>query len=90
LGFPTGLHRWFFNRQRLVHTFVTNLRGPAEPLTFAFEEAPLRKATLLAVHGWHSRIDQVGGDPAERICPSAIRLALWPKGRCPQTPGTVH
>ena len=37
---PTGLLRWFFNRQRLVHTFVTNLRGPAEPLTFA--GAPIR------------------------------------------------
>jgi diacylglycerol O-acyltransferase / wax synthase len=37
---PTGLLRWLFNRQRLVHTFVTNLRGPAEPLTFA--GAPVR------------------------------------------------
>ena len=32
---PTGLLRWFINRQRLVHTFATNLRGPAEPFTFA-------------------------------------------------------
>jgi len=32
---PTGLLRWLFNRQRLVHTFTTNLRGPAQPLTFA-------------------------------------------------------
>ena len=37
---PTGLLRWFFDRQRLIHTFVTNLRGPAEPLTFA--GAPVR------------------------------------------------
>ena len=29
----TGLLRWFVNRQRLVHTFATNLRGPAQPLT---------------------------------------------------------
>jgi diacylglycerol O-acyltransferase / wax synthase len=29
----TGLLRWFFNHQLLVTTFVTNLRGPAEPLT---------------------------------------------------------
>ena len=29
----TGLLRWFINRQRLVHTFATNLRG--QPLTFA-------------------------------------------------------
>jgi WS/DGAT/MGAT family acyltransferase len=37
---PTGLLRWFFNRQRLIHTFATNLRGPAGPLTFA--GAPVR------------------------------------------------
>jgi diacylglycerol O-acyltransferase / wax synthase len=30
-----GLLRWFTNRQRLVHTFATNLRGPTRPLTFA-------------------------------------------------------
>ena len=30
-----GLLRWFVNRQRLVHTFATNLRGPGQPLTFA-------------------------------------------------------
>jgi diacylglycerol O-acyltransferase / wax synthase len=30
-----GLWRWFTNHQRLVHTFVTNVRGPAEPLAFA-------------------------------------------------------
>jgi diacylglycerol O-acyltransferase / wax synthase len=30
-----GLVHWFANHQRLVHTFVTNVRGPAEPLTFA-------------------------------------------------------
>jgi diacylglycerol O-acyltransferase / wax synthase len=37
---PTGLLRWFIDRQRLIHTFATNLRGPAEPLTFA--GAPVR------------------------------------------------
>jgi diacylglycerol O-acyltransferase / wax synthase len=31
----TGLLRWFINRQRLVQTFATNLRGPGQPLTFA-------------------------------------------------------
>jgi WS/DGAT/MGAT family acyltransferase len=30
-----GLLQWFTNRQRLVHTFATNLRGPEQPLTFA-------------------------------------------------------
>jgi diacylglycerol O-acyltransferase / wax synthase len=28
------LFTWFANRQRMVHTFVTNLRGPAERLSF--------------------------------------------------------
>ena len=37
---PTGLLRWFFDRQRLIHTFVTNVHGPAEPLTLA--GAPVR------------------------------------------------
>jgi diacylglycerol O-acyltransferase / wax synthase len=31
----TGLLRWFINRQRRIHTFVTNVRGPDEPLTLA-------------------------------------------------------
>ena len=44
---PTGLLRWFFNRQRLVHTFVTNLRGPAEPLTFT--DAATRRALIITV-----------------------------------------
>ena len=37
---PTGVLRWFFNRQRLIHTVATNLHGPAQPLTFA--GAPVR------------------------------------------------
>jgi len=36
----TGLLRAFVNRQRMVHTFATNLRGPAGPLTFG--GAPVR------------------------------------------------
>src|SRR6516164_9500706 len=40
-----GLFRWFVNRQRLVHTFVTNLRGPEEPLTFA--AAPVRALIVI-------------------------------------------
>lgn len=42
---PTGLLRWYINRQRLIHTFATNLRGPAEPLTFA--GAPVRAVILI-------------------------------------------
>ncbi len=30
-----GIFQWFVRRQRLVHTFLTNLRGPAEPLALA-------------------------------------------------------
>ena len=30
----TGLLRWFTNHQRVVQTFVTNLRGPQDPLPF--------------------------------------------------------
>ena len=30
----TGLLRWFARHQRVVHTFVTNLRGPDDLLTF--------------------------------------------------------
>lgn len=29
-----GLYRWFISHQRLIHTFVTNLRGPQTRLTF--------------------------------------------------------
>ncbi len=31
----TGLLRWFAGHQRVVQTFVTNLRGPEDPLTFS-------------------------------------------------------
>jgi diacylglycerol O-acyltransferase / wax synthase len=41
-----GLLRRFVNRQRLVHIFTTNLRGPAQPLTFA--GAPLRAVIPIA------------------------------------------
>jgi WS/DGAT/MGAT family acyltransferase len=30
-----GLVGWFINRQRLIHTFLTNLRGPQQPLSIA-------------------------------------------------------
>ena len=29
-----GVLRWFMNRQRMINTFVTNVRGPSNPLTF--------------------------------------------------------
>lgn len=42
-----GVFRWFVDRQRLVDTFVTNLRGPANRLTFL--GAPISK--LLPIPG---------------------------------------
>jgi WS/DGAT/MGAT family acyltransferase len=36
----TGLLRWFASHQRVVQTFVTNVRGPQDPLTFG--GAPVR------------------------------------------------
>ena len=41
----TGLLRWFTNRQRVVQTFVTNLRGPQDPLQFA--GGPVREIILI-------------------------------------------
>jgi diacylglycerol O-acyltransferase / wax synthase len=29
-----GLLRWFMNHQQMINTFVTNVHGPADPLTF--------------------------------------------------------
>lgn len=42
-----GLFRWFINRQRMVHTFVTNLRGPDAELSFL--DAPIRELLAIAV-----------------------------------------
>ena len=56
----TGLLRWFVNRQWLVHGFATNLRGPAQPLTFA--GAPLRPVIPYPEH--------------HRQCPRHLRRAV--------------
>lgn len=42
-----GLFQWFIDRQRLVHTFVTNLRGPDTRL--AFLGAPITDIVPVAV-----------------------------------------
>ncbi|WP_439937148.1 wax ester/triacylglycerol synthase domain-containing protein [Nocardia sp. N13] len=42
-----GLFAWFIDHQRLVHTFLTNLRGPAEPLALA--GAPIRRIVPVAL-----------------------------------------
>ena len=41
-----GIFQWFIDRQRLVHTFVTNLRGPDVQLTF---ERPIVDVIPVAV-----------------------------------------
>jgi nucleotide-binding universal stress UspA family protein len=40
--------------RRQVGVGIGNLEGNTAALTFAFEEAALRKASLLAVHAWHT------------------------------------
>jgi nucleotide-binding universal stress UspA family protein len=48
---------------RQVGIGIGDLEGHAAPLTFAFEEAALRKASLIAVHAWHmprSDISRIG------------------------------
>jgi nucleotide-binding universal stress UspA family protein len=40
--------------QRQVGIGIADLEGNAAALTFAFEEASLRKASLIAVHAWHT------------------------------------
>jgi hypothetical protein len=42
-----GIFQWFIDRQRLVHTFVTNLRGPDVQLTFL--ERPIVDVIPVAV-----------------------------------------
>ncbi|HTO01629.1 MAG TPA: WS/DGAT domain-containing protein [Microthrixaceae bacterium] len=42
-----GIFRWFINRQRLVHTFTTNLRGPKTHLYFL--DAPIIDVVPIAI-----------------------------------------
>jgi hypothetical protein len=42
-----GLYGWFINHQRLIHTFVTNLRGPQMRLSFL--GCPIKSITALSV-----------------------------------------
>ncbi len=41
------MFRWFVDRQRLVNSFLTNLRGPAETLNLA--GAPIRRIVPLTI-----------------------------------------
>jgi diacylglycerol O-acyltransferase len=42
-----GAYRWFMNHQRRMHTLVSHVRGPAEPVTFG--GTPVRAAIPLSV-----------------------------------------
>lgn len=42
-----GLYRWFIDRQRMIHTFATNLRGPESRL--AFLHCPVTRIIPLGV-----------------------------------------
>lgn len=42
-----GIFKWFIDRQRLVNTFVTNLRGPEETLHFV--RAPITEVAAVAM-----------------------------------------
>ncbi len=44
---------------RQIGVGISGLEGNAAALTFAFEEAALRKASLLAVHAWHTPQSEV-------------------------------
>jgi nucleotide-binding universal stress UspA family protein len=51
---------------RLVGVGVANLDSCGDTLTFAFEEASLRQASLLALHAWHTpetEISRAGSGP---------------------------
>ena len=45
---------------------IGDLDASADPLTFAFEEASLRKASLIAVHAWHTPLAAISraGSPS--------------------------
>jgi hypothetical protein len=60
--------------RRLVAIGIRNPEDCAAALASAFEEAQLRKATLLAVRGWHSRIRA----PPTPGKPVGARTALGP------------
>jgi nucleotide-binding universal stress UspA family protein len=44
---------------RQIGVGISSLEGNAAALTFAFEEASLRKASLIAVHAWHTPQSEV-------------------------------
>ena len=78
---------------------IGDLDASADPLTFAFEEASLRKAGLIAVHAWHiplAAISRAGSpspvpDLAASVAEAARRLAglldTWRK-KYPDVPGS--
>ena len=84
---------------REIGVGIGDLDASADPLTFAFEEASLRKAGLIAVHAWHiplAAISRAGSpspmpDLAASVAEAARRLAglldNWRK-KYPDVPGS--
>ena len=83
---------------RLVGVGVGDLDHCGDALTFAFEEASLRKASLLAVHAWHtpqtdiSRAGQMSAAPEQQaVAADAGRHLSRPArrvaGQVPRRPG---
>ena len=84
---------------REIGVGIGDLDASADPLTFAFEEASLRKAGLIAVHAWHiplAAISRAGSpspmpDLAASVAEAARRLAglldNWRK-KYPGVPGS--
>ena len=67
---------------RLVGVGVGDLDDCAGSLAFAFEEAALRKASLMAIHAWHA--PQAGISRAGTQYPPP-GLARRGRGRCPRS-----
>ena len=87
---PTGVLRWLFNRQRLIHTLATNLHGPTQPLTFAGAPAraviPVPNTTgnvtvtfgVLSYAGtlWITGLSDPGRVPDVAVLTAALRRGL--------------
>jgi nucleotide-binding universal stress UspA family protein len=59
---------------RLVGVGVADLEDCADALAFAFEEAALRKARLMAIHAWHAPQASISW-PGDRFPPSGLHAA---------------
>jgi nucleotide-binding universal stress UspA family protein len=65
---------------RLVGVGVGDLDNCADALTFAFEEAALRRASLLAIHAWHAPQDGIFWT-GDRFPPPGLHVAAMDAAR---------